>query len=363
MTIVSTIVTLLIFTVIVVVHEYGHFVAARKNGIMVEEFAVGMGPVIFSRKKGETLYSIRAFPIGGFCKMLGEEDESDDPRSFSSKKVWQRIVVCMAGVVMNFLLAVVLGCIIISATSMRTPLITDVIDGNPAQIAGILPGDRILKIDGKKIWAHDYVGHYLGIVGSNPVEIVLERNGSRVSTVLTPYAEPLSNGVLKYYMGVIVENKVGFFSNEKGEYETAGFAETVKGAFGQSLFYVSTVIDGVSQLFQRKVDADDLLGPIGMGQIVDSGLREAVQMEEESAMRDFTIFAVRLAMLLSANLAVMNLLPIPALDGGRIVFLIIEGVRRRPIDPEKEGWIHLAGFALVMLLGILVAFNDIRRIF
>ena len=294
--------------------------------------------------------------------MLGEEDESNDPRSFSSKKVWQRIVVCLAGVVMNFLLAVVLGIILISSTELRTVVITDVADDTPAQTAGILPGDKILKINGKNIWTYEYISHSLRAVGSNPTEIILQRDGSKVSVMLTPYAIEFEGGFTNYYMGVVVERKAGIFSESKGEYSTAGIVETVKAAFGQSVFYVSTVVDVLSQLIQRQVSTNDLMGPIGVGQIVDINLQAAVQAEE-SAVRSFTEFAIELAMLLSANLAVMNLLPIPALDGGRIIFLIIEGVRRRPIDQEKEGLIHLVGFALVIGLAVFVAFNDIRRIF
>ena len=363
MTIISIIVTLLIFSVIVVVHEYGHFIAARKNGILVEEFAVGMGPVLFSHKKGDTLYSIRAFPIGGFCKMLGEEDESNDPRAFSSKKVWQRIVVCIAGVVMNFLLAVVLGCVLISVTGVRTTVIEEVFDGTPAQAAGFMPGDKLLKINGKNIWAYEYTSFYLlANGGEKPAEVTFERNGSKMTVLLTPFAEEGEGGMPVYYMGVSMAVNAGVFSGASAEYTRAGFMETVKGAFGQSTFLITATVDSLSQLFQRKVDKENLMGPIGMGQMVDSELKSAAKMEE-SAFISFFSFAVYMAMFLSANLAVMNLLPIPALDGGRIVFLIIEGVRRRPIDPEKEGWIHLVGFALVIGLAIFVAFNDIRRIF
>ena len=363
MTIVSVIVTLLIFSLIVVVHEYGHFIAARKNGILVEEFAVGMGPILLSRKKGDTLYSIRAFPLGGFCKMLGEEDgDTSDSRSFSSKTVWQRIVVCLAGVVMNFLLAVVLGCILISITGISSTVVKEVFDGYPAQTAGLMPGDKIIKINGKNVLVYEYIGLYLRAGDGNTVEVTFERAGDKITVPITPYAVPLEGGYVNYYIGVGVERKAGFFASEKSDFQTVGLAEMVKGAFGKSVFYVSATFDSLSQLFRQKVKVDDLRGPIGMGQIVDMGLQAAVE-QKESQVISFLSFVIDMAMLLSANLAVMNLLPIPAIDGGRIVFLIIEGVRRRPVDPDKEGLVHLIGFALVIGLAIFVAFNDIRRIF
>jgi len=361
-TIISIIVTLLIFTVIVVVHEFGHFIVAKKNDIMVEEFAVGMGPVLFSKKKGETLYSVRLLPIGGFCKMLGEEDGDNDPRSFSAKKVWQRIAVCIAGVVMNFILAVVLGIIVISATYLRDTTITEVTAESPAATAGIQAGDKITKIDGKRVFAYEYIGHYVNAAGGDPVEVTLKRNGENVTTTVTPYNEPIQGLGNRYYLGIMAQVKAGVFSDRetKEAFPPAGIIETVKYAFGRSMYYITMVVDSLGMMVRGEVRLNDMAGPIGIGQMVDSNLQAAAQTE--TALKASVIFALNLAILLSANLAVINLLPIPALDGGRIVFLIIEGIRRRPMDPEKEGWIHLVGFALVMVLALVVAFNDIGNL-
>ena len=356
MPVVSVIVTLLIFTIIVVVHEFGHYIVAKKNGILVEEFAVGLGPKIIGWHRGDTLYTIRALPIGGYCKMLGMEDDgSSDPRSFNSKKVWQRLSVIAAGVVMNFLLAVVLGSILISTTFLRTTVIYDILPGTPAERAGILPGDRLLRINGRSVHSFDYIGRHLNQAGGEPVDIVLRRDGARQTVTLTP-----AFGQGRYYMGIRTEVKSGFFGERTDEFAVAGPVETLRGAVGLSMYSVTIVLDGLSMLINRQIGLDDMAGPIGVGQVVDSQLQVAARSPEP--LRSAFLFSVNLAMLLSANLAVLNLLPLPALDGGRIIFLIIEGVRRKPLPPEKEGWIHLVGFVLVLGFAAVVAFNDILRI-
>jgi len=352
----SVIVTLLIFTVIVVVHEFGHFIVAKKNGILVEEFAVGMGPKIIGWQRGDTLYTIRALPIGGFCKMLGMEDDgSNDSRSFNSKKVWQRLAVIVAGVVMNFLLAVVLGSILISTTFLRTTVIEEVIPGTPAESAGLLPGDRLLRINGRGVYSFEYIAHHLNRAGSEPVDIVIRRDGRRETVNLTP-----AFGQGRYYIGIQPEFKTGFFGERTEGFAIAGPIDTFRGAVGLSMYSVTLVLDGLSMLVSRQVGLDDMAGPIGVGQIVDMQLQAAAQ--SPAPIRSALLFSVNIAMLLSANLAVLNLLPLPALDGGRIIFLLIEGVRRKPLPPEKESWIHLVGFVLVLGLAAVVAFNDILRI-
>lgn len=356
MPLVSVIVTLLIFTVIVVVHEYGHFIAARKNGILVEEFAVGLGPKLIGWHRGDTLYTIRALPIGGYCKMMGMEDDgTSDTRSFNSKKVWQRMSVILAGVVMNFLLAVVLGAILISSTFLRTTVVNNVIEGTPAEAAGILPGDRLLSINGRIVHSFEYIGHHINRSGGEPINIALRRDGSRQTLTLTPVFE---QG--RFFIGIGTEVRTGAFAPRAEGFRVAGPVDTIRGAWGLSLYSVTLVLDGLSMLISRQVGLEDLAGPIGVGQVVDSQLQAAAQ--SPAPLRSGFLFSVNMALLLSANLAVLNLLPLPALDGGRLIFLIVEGVRRKPLPPEKEGWIHMVGFVLVLGLALMVAFNDILRI-
>jgi len=365
MPIASTIITLLIFTIIVVVHEFGHFVVARRNGILVEEFAVGLGPKIIGWQRDETLFTIRAIPLGGYCKMLdGDPDAPYDERAFNSKKVWQRIAVCLAGAVMNFLLAMVLGAILFSTAgvALRTTTIYSVQSGSPAEAAGILPGDRILRIGESRISSFEQIGSALERSGGEQINVVVRRDGSRQTFPLTP--EQVVNertGSSSFCMGIIVEARVGFLSPTR-EYAqvVANPIETMQAAWIISINSVANVVEGLSMLVRRQVGMDDMFGPIGIGQVVDMNLQAAV--ETEQPVQNMLIFGVHIAMVLSASLAVLNLLPIPALDGGRIIFLLIEGVRRKPMPQEKEGWIHLAGFVLVMGLAVWVAFNDILRI-
>jgi len=362
MPITSTIVTLLIFTIIVVAHEWGHYIVARKHGVLVEEFAVGMGPMLFSWQRGETLFSIRAIPLGGYCKMLdGEVDEDHDPRAFISKKVWQRIAILIAGSFMNFVLAVVLGIVLISSTFVSTTTVSSVMPNLPAEAAGIVPGDRILRIDGSTIHSFEHIGRALTRAGGDEIDVVIRRDGTRLTIPLAAeYVVDEELGTSRYMMGIAMEIRAGFFSPLREFLDVADPIETIRGAWGMSVYSVTMVIDGLSMIVRRQVDMDDVLGPIGVGQAIDTTLQAAV--DAEIPVRSMALFVVQIAILLSANLAVLNLLPIPALDGGRIVFLIIEGIRRKPLPEEKEGWIHLAGFALVIGLAVMIAFNDILRI-
>jgi len=358
----STIVTLLIFTVIVVVHEWGHFIVARRNGVLVEEFAVGFGPILLSWQRGETLFSIRAIPLGGYCKMLdGEPDEINDPRAFISKSVWQRISILIAGSIMNFLLAVLLGVILISATFVSTTSVATVISNSPAEAAGIMPGDRIVRIDGSTVHSFEHIGRALTRAGGNEIDIVIRRDGFRQTfSLAAEYTYNEATGQSRYLMGISIVTRAGFLSPMREYAEVATLAETLRGAWGLSVYSVTMVLDGLAMLASRQVGMDDMLGPIGVGQVIDTNLQAAV--EAQVPVRNMAMFGVQIAMLLSANLAVLNLLPIPALDGGRITLLTIEGIRRKPLQPEREGWIHLAGFAIVIGLAVMIAFNDILRI-
>jgi len=364
MPVTSTIITLLIFTIIVVVHEYGHFIVARKNGILVEEFAVGLGPKVIGWQRGETLFTIRAIPLGGYCKMLdGDPDAPYDKRAFNSKKVWQRISVCLAGAVMNFLLAMILGAILFSTSGepLSTTTIYSVQSGSPAEAAGIMPGDRILRIGGSRISSFRQIGRALERSGGEQIDVVVRRDGNRHTFPLT--AEQVINeqtGSSSFFMGVVVEPRVGFLSPAREYEQVANPIETMQAAWMISINSVANVVEGLSMLVRRQVGMGDMFGPIGIGQVVEMNLQAAV--ETEQPVQNMLIFGVHIAMVLSASLAVLNLLPIPALDGGRIIFLLIEGIRRKPMPPEKEGWIHLAGFVLVMGLAVVVAFNDVLRI-
>ena len=357
MPITSTVVTLLIFTIIVVAHEFGHFIVARKNGILVEEFAVGLGPKLIGWQPGETLFTLRLIPLGGYCKMLdGDEENINNPRAYNSKKVWQRMAVCFAGVTMNFLLAVVLGSIIISTTSINTTTITHVLPNTPAEAAGFLPGDRLVRIDGRRVRSFQDIGRFINMSGAQQIDIVVRRDGALQTIPVTPRYEAAFDS----YMLGISPVRAGFLSPRRAYLPVAGPIQTLGGGLELSVYSVRLVLDGLSMLINRQVDVGDMAGPLGIGQAINHNLQAAAATEAPA--RSMFLSSVYIAMLLSANLAVLNLLPIPALDGGRLIFLIIEGVRRKPLPPEKEGWIHFAGFVLVLGLAVLITFNDILRI-
>lgn len=350
------IVSLLVFSILVVVHELGHFMLAKKNGIKVEEFAIGMGPILFKKQHGETLYSLRALPIGGFCRMLGEDGEAEDEKSFSSKSVLARISVIVAGPMMNFIFAFVLVLLLLGANGYIEPVVTKLSDGYSAQEAGLKTGDKIVKIDGQSVLVYnDLQMIMLGQTGEE-IEVVVKRGAEKLSYQITPKISPETGG---YILGFTPEFKSGLFAKPVEGISRASVIDTMKNSFNTMIFYVKSTVVGFVRIFSFQVSKDEISGPIGiiqvMGDYYESGIKDSVF----SAVKNMA----SLAALLSANLGALNLFPIPAMDGGRLVFLILEGIRRKPINPEKEGMIHFAGFVLLMAFMAFIAFNDVSRIF
>lgn len=351
----SIIVTFFVFTVLVTIHELGHFIMAKKHGIMVKEFAIGMGPAIFSKQMGETIYSIRILPFGGYCAMLGEDD-GDDPRSFVSKSVWQRFTVLVMGPMMNFILAFVLIFGLISTSFSRTTDVTGVVPDYPCAEAGIQAGDKILSIDGKKINIYFDLETALEGNGIDSTEVVVLRNGEKVKFEVTPKLNEEEN---RYMIGVYTQVKNGIFSKNVENVEKAGVLETAAESFHTMMFYIKSTIQGFVQLITFNVSKDEVIGPVGIVKVVEDSYEAGLEYSQTAAVRNI----ISLAVLLSANLGAINLFPIPALDGGRILFLIIEGIRRKPLNRELEGIAHFAAFALLMAFMVFVAFNDIIKLF
>lgn len=351
---ISIIIGLLIFTVIVVVHEFGHFIVARKCGIFVEEFAIGMGPKLFTFKPGETLYSIRLIPLGGFCKMLGEDTDSKEERAFNSKKVSSRCAVILAGAAMNFVLAFFTIIFISSFSSILTLKISKVSENSPAQKAGIEIGDQIIKVNGKKIGLFEDLPLALSeSVGRELSFSIKKSSGEIVQKQITP----MKSGDY-YILGIQGSEKLGFFAKSVAGLERAGFGETINNAYHTMFFYVKIVTQGVTKLLTLNVKKEEMSGPIGIVSMIGTTYDETI---------GYGVFATVITMLrfmalLSVNIGMFNLLPFPALDGGRFIFLIIEGVRGKPIPPEREGMVHLVGFALLMILAVFIAYNDIVNI-
>lgn len=360
----SIILSVIVFSLIVIVHELGHFLVAKKVGICVQEFAVGMGPVLVSKQFGETQYSLRMLPFGGFCRMQGEENDEDndqakgyDPsRSFSSKSVLQRMSVIFAGPAMNFVLAFALIFIILSINGFFVPKINEVFDHSPAQEAGLESGDTLLKVNGHRILIYqDYSMALDGRKASEPIDYVVLHNGEKREVMVTPeYSEENE----RYMVGFTFDARYGLFGEKYEGYTQASIADTTLADVGLMSYFVKSVVVGFVKLFSFQVQSDEISGPIGIIGAIGDSYEEGKKYSNTDAF----VNLATLSALLSTNLGVLNLFPIPAMDGGRLAFLIVEGVRKKPVNPDIEGRVHFAGFMLLMVFMAVVAFNDIVNI-
>ena len=343
----NILVAILVFSLLILFHELGHFTLAKLNGIRVNEFSLGLGPTIIGFTKGETKYSLKLLPFGGACMMEGEDENSSDERAFNKKGVWARISVVAAGPIFNFIMAFIFSAIVLGAAGVDKPVLSDVIDGYAAQEAGLMAGDTLKEIGGKDIHFYREVSVYATFHVGEPVEIVYERDGQEYTTILTPKYDEELGRYLYGFIGAAGREKVGFF-------ETIGYA------FCEVGYYIDTTIQSLKLMFTGGVSVNDLSGPVGIVQNMG-------EVYEESVENDGYFYAflnmMSWAIMLSANLGVMNLLPIPALDGGRLVFLLVEAIRGKALDPEKEGMVHLIGIVLLFMLMFVVMFNDIRKLF
>ncbi|PXV93547.1 regulator of sigma E protease [Lachnotalea glycerini] len=340
------ILALLIFSLIVIIHELGHFLLAKKNGIYVTEFSVGMGPRLISFVKGETRYSLKLFPFGGSCMMLGEDESSDDERSFGKKSVWARISVVVAGPIFNFILAFILSLFIVGSIGYDAPVIYQVMDGYPAQEAGLQSGDKIIKINNEKIHLYREILVFTQFNQGETANIVYERDGQQYSVILEPKLYEESGSYLYGFQG-------------SGTRVKGNAITTIKYSAYEVKYWIVTTVKSIGMIFKGKVTADDVQGPVG---IVDNIGKTYEESKSDGAFYVW-LNMLNISILLSANLGVMNLLPLPALDGGRLVFLVIEAIRGKAIDKEKEGMVHFVGLMLLMALMVFIMFNDIRRLF
>jgi regulator of sigma E protease len=339
------VVAILIFGFIVLVHEFGHFIFARKNGIFVEEFAIGMGPKLVGKKLGDTLFSIRALPFGGFCKMLGEDEVVDSDNSYSSKSVWAKIQVVIGGPLFNMILAFLFAIIyLLLSGAVVTNTIETVRENSPAQIANLQSGDQIVKINDKRIVAYPEIQIYINERKGKAIELTYKRDGELHETLITPeFVEDYNT----YQIGIT-----------PAVLKMDNIFNVLKYAFLEIVFWIRMVFYGLALIFTGAISANEVTGPVGIVSVVSEGYRESVKAGLIYVVRTVSFFIV----LLSANLGVMNLLPIPALDGGRLVFLVIEAIRRKPFNEEKEGTIHFVGYVLLMILMVVILFNDVRKL-
>lgn len=451
---VGIIIAILIFTLVVVIHELGHFLLAKKNGVGVPEFSIGMGPRIITiakTKQGFTVkffasqkyfeeredwkditkYSWKLFPIGGSCAMLGEDEELEDDRAFNKKGVWARISVVAAGPIFNFILAFVLSMIIVAIAGYNPAKVYSVVEGQPGYTAGIKEGDIITSINGKKIEIGREIDTYLQFypLTGEDIEIGLLRDKKEMTVTLNPnYStyllgfgyDPSTAGVkvkvnslnegmplqaagvqvgdkivrmngteiadgpaLKKYMETnpLSEEAITLVYEHDGvqkeitvtpkfyEGKTLGIGasyyrekanpwQVVKYSGIEVKYWIELTLGSLKQMVMGKVSTDDISGPVGIVSMIGNSYEDSI-----SSGWDIVILnMLNISLFLSANLGVMNLLPFPALDGGRLVFLFLEVIRRKPVPQEKEGLVHMAGLVALMLLMVFVMFNDIQRL-
>ena len=341
----------LIFGLVVVAHEFGHFLLAKANGIHVVEFAVGMGPKLLHFKKGETEYCLRLLPIGGAC-MFENEDElggsgnrTYEEGSFPAANVWARISTVVAGPLFNFILGFLLALIIVWFSGSDRPVINGIMEGYPAQEAGLQAGDVVTRMNGERIYLAREIYINMYINKGKDMVITYERDGVEYETTIIPKYNEEED---RYLIGL-----QGY-----GEYVDCQNANIFPYTYYEVRYCLKSTLKSLGMLVTGNGSKDDVSGPIGVAQVIGDISEQAAPY----GMGVVLINMLNIALLLSVNLGVMNLLPLPALDGGRLVFLLIEAVRGKPIPPEKEGMVHFAGFVALMVLMVFVMYNDIVRL-
>ena len=365
---------LIIFCVVVIAHEFGHFIIAKLNGIHVVEFSVGMGPCIFSVTKGETKYAIRLLPLGGACMFEGEdglnlsEDEEGEEEAgqhnnanaglasdislgkksgaFPDAPVLARIGTVVAGPVFNFILAFFFSMIIVGSYGADLPIIQAVQENSAAYEAGLRDGDKVLSMDGKNIHLYREISLRSMLNRGEDIHVTYEREGKSYTTVVKPMYDETAG---RYYMGI----------RGAGQYEKQGFFGTLRYSAYEVGYWIETTFKSLELLIQGQVSKDDVSGPVGMAQAVN----DIYNQSKPDGIFYVWLNMLNFAILLSANLGVLNLLPFPALDGGRLVFLVVEALRGKPIPPEKEGIVHMIGMVCLMALMVFVLYNDIVKLF
>ena len=337
----QVIIAIIVFGVIIAINEFGNFTVAKLCNIRVNEFAIGMGPAIIKRRKGATLYAVRVIPIGGYAKMEGEDESSEDDRAFNKKPVYQRILVVVAGAVMNLLLGFI---IIFVATLMSKGISTTVIasfnENAASHESGLQVNDKILKINGRRIFVDADIVFELLNDEDGITQMVVERNGDKI------HLNDVKFDIEKNEDGT---QSINFDFTVYGQKKN--FTNIMKFTANKTVSTARIIWITLTDLIKGKYGINDLSGPIG---VVDAiGQASSMGLVELLALASF----------ITINVGIFNLLPIPALDGGRIVFLVIEGIRRKPIKPEYEGYVHFIGLALLLILMLVVSVSDIVKLF
>jgi len=325
--------TIIVLGAIIFFHEFGHFIVAKLSGIKVNEFSMGFGPQILKIKGKETDYFIRLLPLGGYVKMEGEDAATSDPRAFNNKPPLTRLAVILAGPLMNFLIAAILLSAISFSSGIATTQVT-VIPGEPAAEAGIRDGDVIYAVDGIKVNSWEDVVDRISNRPKEQVEITVSRNNTLITYNVTAKEDPDTKRGIIGIKTVVVKHSL---------------SRSLQFGIQKTFWITKMILVGLAQMLTGKA-AVDVVGPVGIFQIVEEAAKNGI----------FQVMYI--AALISINLGLFNIFPIPALDGGRCVFIILEILRGKPIDLEKEGFIHFIGFVILMIFMIIVLFKDISKL-
>ncbi len=350
----SVLFAILLFSILIFIHELGHFVAAKLSGVQVNEFSMFMGPILWKKQVGETLYSLRLIPIGGFCAMEGEDEDTDNPRSFQKAAWWKRLIILVAGAAMNFLVGIVLMFIVyLPAQTVVEPVIASfeefaTLDGAD----GLQVGDRILQLDGEKIYVQSDFSLILGLNPGQYHDLVVQRDGKQValnSLFMEKHAVPQADGSVQMLFGMNFTRK------------TLDFPGKIQYAWRQCLDTVRLVRLSLQMLLTGQAGLSDMSGPVGIVQ------QMSTVAEASPTAMDALLNMLYFGAFIAINLAVMNLLPIPALDGGRVVGVLIttavEALTRKKINPKYEGYLHGAGMVFLLGLMAVIMFKDIFVLF
>lgn len=341
---------ILMFGILVMLHELGHFTAARLTGVTVKEFAIGFGPKLVSRvaKKSGIRYSIRVLPFGGYCRFIGEDEdgEMDRPDAYAKAKIWKRATISLAGPAMNLLAAVLALFLLYFAVGLPIGpelVVGELLEGLPAEASGFEVGDRIVSINGVDVSSTDEASVLISGAGESEITFVVERDGASETLAVTPEWVEDEEGGPRWMIGIqyaqgTVPVRFGFGASVGNAFRTTGSMATM-------------IVDVLKDLITTGEGMEDLAGPIG-----------TVTVVKEQTQQGGLFAYLYLAAMISVNLGLFNLLPIPGLDGSKLVFLLIEKIRGKPLDPNKEGIVTLAGFALLMGVMVLVLYQDITRL-
>ena len=345
---------ILVFGVLIAVHELGHFMAAKACGVRVNEFSIGMGPALWKKQKGETQYSLRLFPVGGFCAMEGEEEDSDDPTALNNQGFWAKLLIFAAGAAMNFIAGLLIILILYAdAQAFYVPVVAGFADGCPLESAdGLQEGDRLLRIDGEKVYVYSDISLLMGLNKTGAFDLQIERNGEVITLRdFTMERREYTDQNGKAYTGYGL-----YFGAEE-----ATLGRKLSYSWNNAMDFARLVRLSLQMLVTGQAGVKDLSGPVGI-------VSTMTQVGEQAATTRAAVENIAyLAALLAVNLAVMNLLPLPALDGGKIFFLVVNALCmltiRKKIPEKFESYVHLAGFALLMLLMLVITFQDVWKLF